>query len=418
MIYLPHWATHVEVMWEGPFLPAFLHRLASFSRLTLFDKRGVGLSDPVLLPDLPTLESWMEDITAVMDATSTERTSLVAGDAAGFMAMLFAASHPERTSALVLVNSTSRVRRATDYPAGAPDHVVEGVIDTTLATWGQPPSNPSLLIPSAVGDPEVGAFVARYQRATASPGTIAPMLRLCADADVRAVLPNIKVPTLVLHRSGDTYLRVGHGRYLAEHIPNATYVELPGVDHDPDVGDADSVLAEIQDFLIGERSIPVQDRLLTTVLFTDVVGSTRTAFALGDARWRTVLDRLDDASERHIRRFRGRTIKSTGDGHLAMFDGPARAIHCGRAITQSPRGLGLEVRVGLHTGEVEVRGSDIGGVTVHIAARVTGLAEAGEILTSRTVKDLVVGSGIEFADRGEHELNGVPDTWKLFAVED
>jgi class 3 adenylate cyclase len=417
LMYLPHWATHVEVMWESPQLPAFLRRLSSFSRLIVFDKRGVGLSDPVPLPQLPTLEAWMEDVTAVMEASGSDRVALLAGDVAGFIAMLFAACHPERTTALILVNSTCRVRRASDYPPGIPDDPLERYAEAMLETWGQQSSGRGAMDPSVVTDPDVQAFVLRYQRATASPGTIGPMLRLCVDADLRHVLPNIRVPTLVLHRTGDTYFRPDHGRYLADHIPNAKYVELPGADHDPDVGDVEPVLAEIQDFLTGERPHPLADRILTTVLFTDTVSSTGTAFVLGDANWRVVLDRLDDAAERHIRRFRGHLVKATGDGHLATFDGPARAIHCGRAIIEAARGLGLGMRVGIHTGEVEVRGTDIGGVAVHIASRINAMAEPGEVLVSSTVKDLAIGSGIEFTSRGEHALKGVPDTWRLFALD-
>lgn len=417
LMYLPHWATHVEAMWESPQLRVFLRRLASFSRLIVFDKRGVGLSDPVPLPQLPTLEAWMEDVTAVMDASGSDRVALLAGDVAGFIAMLFAACHPERTAALILVNSTCRVRRAPDYPPGIPDEPLARYAAAMLESWGQQTTGLSAMDPTVVADPDAQAFALRYQRATASPGTIEPMLRLCIDSDLRRVLPNIRVPTLVLHRTGDRYFRPDHGRYLADHIPDAKYVELPGDDHDPEVGDVEPVLAEIQDFLTGERPPPLADRILTTVMFTDTVSSTGTAFLLGDASWRVVLDRLDDAADRHLRRFRGQLVKATGDGHLAIFDGPARAIHCGRAIIEAARGLGLGMRVGIHTGEVEVRGTDIGGVAVHVASRINGLAEPGEVLVSSTVKDLATGSGIDLTSRGEHALKGVPGTWTLFAVD-
>ena len=394
LIYLPHWATHVEVMWEAPTLPVFLRRLASFSRLILFDKRGVGLSDPVPLPQLPTLEAWMEDITAVMAAIGSERVGLLAASYAGFIAMLFAASYPQRTSALILVNSTCRVRRASDYQPGLPDVLLEQYVERTLATWGQQVFSLGVIDPSVVTDPEWDSFVLRYQRAPASPGTIGPMLRMTVNADLRSVLSNIQVPTLILHRAQDMFMPVDHGRYLAEHIPDAKYIELPGADHDPDVGDAESVVAEVQDFLTGERPNPVADRFLTTVLITDVVGSTSRAFDVGDSRWRTLLDRLDSSATRHIERLHGRLIRETGDGHLATFDGPARAIHCARAIVESARGCGLELRAGLHIGKVEVRGRDIGGVTVHVAARISALAGPREILVSNMVKDLVVGSGL------------------------
>lgn len=358
----------------------------------------------------------MEDITAVLDAVGTTNVALVASDVAGFIAMLHAATHPERTSALVLVNSTCRVRLDHDYPAGIPDRVVDRFATDLLENWGQTPSTLEVMDPTASEDAELEAFVTRYQRATASPGTIEPMLRMCVDADLRSVLPNIGVPTLVLHRAGDRYFRPDHGRYLAAHIPDATYVELPGADHDPDVGDAESLLAEIQDFLTGERPAPVVDRVLTTVLFSDVVASTAVAYALGDAGWRSVLDRFDDASSRHVRRWRGRLVKATGDGHLATFDGPARAIHAARAMQETARGLGLQLRVGVHTGEAEVRGDDVRGVAVHIASRVTDLAAAGEVVVSSTVKDLVIGSGIEFTDKGAFELRGIPSTWRLYTV--
>ena len=296
LVYMPHWATNVEVMWESAHFGRFLRRLASFSRLIVFDKRGVGLSDPVSLPYLPTLESWMEDATAVLDAVGSPRAALVAGDAAGYIACLFAASHPERTSALVLINSTARVRRDLDYPDGLPDHVAEWFIETMTTTWGRQAPLAAAMDP---GEAEERAFIMRYQRATASPGVIAPMLRMCVDTDLRTVLPTVRVPTLVLHRRDDQYLRVAHGRYLAEHIPGASYVELPGADHDPEVGDSEAIAAEIQEFLTGERPRVELDRILATVVFTDIVDSTGRAAALGDARWIELLNRLDAAVQLH-----------------------------------------------------------------------------------------------------------------------
>jgi pimeloyl-ACP methyl ester carboxylesterase/class 3 adenylate cyclase len=414
VVYMPHWATNVEVMWESKHVARFCRRLAEFSRVILFDKRGVGLSDPVPLPHVPTLESWMEDVTAILDALSLDQAALVAGDAAGFIAALFAATHPERTSRLVLVNSTSRVRRADDYPVGLPDHVAEWFINTLTSTWGQ--NTPMAAAVAPVPGADRAEFITRYQRATASPGVLAPMLRLCVDADIRSILPSIRVPTLVLHRRDDQYLRVGHGRYLGEHIPGAHYVELPGSDHDPHFGDADSVLAEIQEFLTGERPTQPSDRLLATVVFTDMVESTPYAARVGDAQWLELLDRLDRAVERYSARFRGEVIKSTGDGHLVIFDAPGRAIQWAESLLDAARGLEVQLRVGIHTGEIDRRGSDVAGVAVHIASRVSKLSGPGQILVTNTVRDLVVGSGIKFSEVGSRELKGISGAWGLLSV--
>ena len=415
LVYMPHWASNVEVMWENGHLAYFLKRLGGFARLIMFDKRGVGLSDPVAHPHMPPLESWVDDTTAVLDEVGVDRTTIVAHGVGGLLAILFAASHPERTSSLVLINSTARFRRAPDYPEGLPDHLVDRFVETMLSNWGSE-GHPLAVAasPSLDADSEEREFVARYQRASASPGVIAQMMPLTIDADVRALLPSIRVPTLVLHRLENPYMRIGHGRYLGSHVEGARYVELPGPDHDPEAGDSDALIAEIQEFLTGERPTPVSDRVLATLVFTDVVASTQRVASLGDAAWRRVLDRLEQSASRLADQFRGDLIKSTGDGHLVVFDAPGRAIQWARAVMESARGLEIELRAGIHSGEIERRGADIAGLAVHIASRVADLSAGGQILVTSTVKDLVVGSGLEFAVAGSHNLKGVPGAWDLF----
>jgi class 3 adenylate cyclase len=416
LVWMPHWATHIEMLWEEPLAAAFLQGLASFSRVVMFDKRGVGLSDPVALAPPPTVESWVEDLSAVLDAVGSQRAAVAASDVAGFIAVLFSATHPDRTTALILVNATARLRRGPDYSIGLPDHLAERLVAAFEERWGTGDVTPGLMDPSLAHDETWRAWAHRYQRATASPGTMVPMLRMLLDTDVRAVLPVIRVPTLVLHRADDAYLRADHGRYLADHIPGARYVELPGRDHTPAVGDADSILAEMQSFLTGDWPMSRSERVLTTVMFTDIVGSTAKAAELGDRGWKELVDTYDRFVLRQLDRFRGRQVKSTGDGTLATLDGPRRAIACAVAIREGVRALGLEVRAGLHAGEVDLRGEDLAGIAVHLAERVCSSAGPGEVLVTRTVVDLVAGSGITFEDRGKHELKGVPAPWRLFAV--
>ena len=414
VVFMPEWVGHVELRWGEPRIASFLRRLASVARVMLFDKRGVGLSDPVSLSELPSLETWADDVMAVLDDVGSERAAIVATGVGGPMAMMFAAMHPERAAALVLVNTTARIRRAPDYPAGVPDRVVEallrqpeggGVVRDVF--WG-----------TDAEDQRAVAWFERYRRASASPGTRAAMLRMTTGADVRHVLGAIRVPTLVLHRRDDASTRVEHGRYLAEHIPNARLIELDGSDHQFFRGDTQTLLNHIAEFVSGHRAKIEADRVLATVLFTDIVDSTGHADRLGDARWRDLLDSYDLIVRQEIEAFRGRHVKMTGDGTLATFDGPARAVRCAEAITDAVRSLGIEIRSGLHVGEIELRGeNDVAGMAVHVAQRVQATAEANEILVSRTVVDLVIGSGIDFEDRGEHELKGVPGTWRMFAVE-
>ncbi len=416
LVWMPHWATHLEMLWEDPLSAAFFQGLASFSRVILFDKRGVGLSDPVALAAPLTVESWTEDLSAVLDAVGSQRAAVAASDMAGFIALLFSATHPDRTTALVLVNATARVRRAPDYPIGLPDHLTEWLVAAYDDGWGSAAPTLAIMDPSVADKEGYLAWVSGYQRATASPGTIGPMVRMLLATDVRAVLPAIRVPTLVLHRADDAYVRADHGRYLADHIPGARYVELPGADHTPELGDADAIVAQMQSFLTGDWPITAPDRVLTTVMFTDIVGSTALAAELGDRRWKEVLQTYDGFVLRQLDRFRGRRVKSTGDGTLATVDGPRRAIACAVAIRDGVRALGLEVRAGLHAGEVELHGEDLAGIAVHLAERVCSSAKPSEVLVTRTVVDLVAGSGITFEDRGDHALKGVPGTWRLYSL--
>jgi pimeloyl-ACP methyl ester carboxylesterase len=417
LVLIPGWATHVEAMWDERFLARFLTRLSSFSRLILFDKRGVGLSDPVPMPVLPTVEEWMDDVDIVMEAAGSQRAALVAADQAGPMAILFAATYPDRLSALVLVNSSARTVRAPDYPIGVPEVVVQAYIDTLEENWAREGVALEVSAPSVADDEEFRRWAGRYQRQTVSLGMMLAMTKVIPFMDARHALPTISVPTLIVHRADDQYFLVDHSRYLAEHIPNARLIELPGADHLFWVGDADPMLAEIQEFVTGERPTDIDvDRVLATVLFTDIVGSTEHTADAGDRAWRDLLDRHDAMVRRQLERFGGREVNTTGDGFLATFDGPARAIRCATAIRDGARQIGMEIRAGLHTGEIERRGSDVAGIAVSIATRVMTAATGGEVLVSRTVTDLVAGSGIAFDDRGEHELKGVPGRWALYAV--
>lgn len=394
----------------------FFERLSSFSRLIIFDKRGTGLSDPVA--EVPTLEQRIDDVRAVMDAAGSERAALFGISEGGPMSVLFAATHPERASALVLHGAMGRTTEAPDYPWASPAEALRESADEFIAPyWGQDAQGMiELFAPSFADNPRAAEFTARMERSAASPAMVEQIFEMFLDIDVREILPTIRVPTLVLHRHGDRVVYRRAGEELAEQIPGARYVELPGIDHLPWAGDAEAVVGEIEEFLTGARSIAEPDRVLATVMFTDIVGSTERAAELGDARWRELLAEHQAAVQRELERFRGRQVKTLGDGSLATFDGPARAIRCGRAIAETARSSALEVRVGLHSGEVEVMDDDVGGIAVHIAARVGALAGAGEVLVTSTVKDLVAGSGIAFADRGAQQLKGIPDEWRLFAA--
>jgi class 3 adenylate cyclase len=416
LVYVPGWVSNIELMWEEPGYAGFLERLASFSRLIIFDKRGTGLSDPVPLDQLPTLEQRMDDVRAVMDAVGSERAALLGHSEGGNMCVLFTATYPDRTAALVLVGCYAKRIRSDDYPwAPAPDDR-DREIEETESRWGSPDMLRALA-PSKANDQAFERWVGRYLRQSASPKAAAALLRMNTHIDVREILPTIRVPTVLIYRTDDADVHVDEGRYIAAQIPGARFVELPGEDHLLWTGDSAAILDEIEEFLTGVRRGPEPDRVLATVLFTDVVGSTELATRLGDRAWRDLLARHHAAIRRELDRWRGREVDTAGDGFLATFDGPARAIRCAVAAAESVRGLGMQIRAGVHTGEVEVANGDLRGIAVHIGSRVSGLAGAGEVLVSRTVADLVAGSGIVLADRGEHELKGVPGTWQVYAVE-
>ncbi|HEV8602269.1 MAG TPA: adenylate/guanylate cyclase domain-containing protein [Gaiellaceae bacterium] len=405
----------IEVQWDQPDLAAFLERLAAVGRLICFDQRGSGVSDPVSLRELRSLELWMDDIHVVMDEVQSENAVLYGIGGGGTMSMLFAATYPQRVSGLILVNSFARLSRAPDYPWGRGPELEDEVLDVMRTGWGRGVFL-DLVAPSRVGDEAFRQWWARYQRVGASPGTVLSMRQMLAEIDVRDVLPSIRAPTLILHRAGTTWNRVEHGRYLAEHIPGAKYVELPGVDHFSFIGDSEAVLREVEQFVAGIAGPPESDRQLSTVLFTDIVGSTKLAAEIGDRRWSEVLEAQRALVRRELERYRGREVDTAGDGFFATFDGPARAVRCARVLRDSVRPLGIEIRAGLHTGEVEVLKEGLAGVAVHIGQRVLAEASPGEVLVSSTVKDLTAGSGLEFDDRGLHALKGVPDEWRLFAV--
>ena len=409
-------ATHVELQWESPPFAHFFERISSFSRLIIFDKRGTGLSDPVT--EAPTLEERIDDVRAVMDAAGSQRAALFGISEGGPMSVLFAATHPDRVIALVLHGAMGRTTEAPDYPWASPAEALrESASEFIAPYWGQQAEGMvELFAPSFADDPEAVEFTARMERSAASPAMVQQIFEMFLDIDVRAVLPTIRVPTLVLHRRGDRVVNRRAGEELAAQIPGARYLELPGIDHLPWAGDSEAVLGEIEEFLTGTRSAPEPERVLATVMFTDIVGSTERAAELGDARWRELLSAHQAAVRRELMRFRGVEVKTLGDGCLATFDGPARAIRCGRGIAEAARSLGLGVRVGLHSGEVELMEDDLGGIAVHIAARVGALASGGEVLVSSTVKDLVAGSGIRFVDRGSQHLKGIADEWRLFAA--
>jgi class 3 adenylate cyclase len=405
---------HVELVWDNEPATRFLEGLGSFARVINFDRRGSGLSDPVA--EAPTLEQRMDDVRAVMDAAGSERAALMGISEGVSMCILFAATYPDRTQALVAYGGMARATADDDYPWANPaGALVEAGTELIGPHWGQGASV-EFAAPSQADNPDTRAFFGRLERSTASPGMLRSLVAMFLDIDVRDVVPTVHVPALVLHRRHDPLVNVGNGRWLAEHLPDARLVELPGEDHNPWYQDADITIGEIQKFLTGTRGSVEAERTLATVLFTDVVDSTRTAAELGDERWRQLLERHHRIVREAIVGFGGREVKSIGDGFMATFDGPARAIRCARAIVESSADAGLRVRAGVHTGECEVMGDDIGGIAVHIAARVSALAEPSEVLVSRTVKDLVAGSGIDFADRGTHTLKGVPDTWQLYAA--
>jgi class 3 adenylate cyclase len=416
ILLLDQWFGHVDAQWDVAPVAELRERLATFGRLIMFDKRGTGLSDPIPTSSLPTLEEFMGDIPAVMDTVGSERAAMIANIGGGILAMPFAAAHPEPVSSLILIDCFARFLEAPDFPIGAPYEALAPALDLAEGDTGRGVMV-DLFAPSVANDERLRRAWARYERSAATPGSTKAIVRLIYESDVRDILPAIRVPTLVVHRAEANGFGVEHGRYLATHIPGAKYVELPGRDNLIWAGDQDAVVAEIQDFVTGIRPAPDPRRVLATVMFTDIVGSTQLAAELGDGRWQGLLADHNRLVRRQIERFGGHEVRVVGDGFLATFDGPARAVRYALAIRDGVRDLGLEIRAGLHVGEIELLPDDIAGLAVHIGARVSALAGPGEVLTSSTIKDLVVGSGLKFDDRGSHQLKGVPGEWRLSAAQ-
>jgi class 3 adenylate cyclase len=416
LLFVTGWLTQLEQLWEAPANRRFLERLTSFGRLILFDSRGTGLSERVL--ESYTLEQETRDALAVLDAAGSERAALLTYAQGGLVGAMLAAEHAERVGALIMYASIARTSWAPDYDWAMTAEEREALSERNLASWGEIDSDAmSASAPSMVDDPALVAWFARMQRLAASPGEARIITRAMVDLDVRHLLPRIRVPTLVMHRPNEHVWDVRHSRYLAENIQNARYVELEGIDSLPFIGDSDAIVEEVEEFLTGVRTGGEFARALLTVLFTDIVDATAHAARLGDGRWRDLLAHHDEQVRAELARFGGREVKTVGDGFLATFDGPpSRALRCALAITRAARELGIEVRVGGHTGECELIGDDVGGMAVHIASRVAALAGAGEVLVSGTVFGTVVGGPFTFADRGLHELKGVPGPWPLFAL--
>jgi class 3 adenylate cyclase len=415
IVMLTQWFSNVDSQWDVPPLAEFIRRIGRFGRVLTFDKRGTGVSDPVRASELPSIEEWMDDLRAVMDDSGVEQAVLVANLASSFMAMVFAATYPARVRALVMVNAYPRFTQGADYPWGFDAGQMDKIVERTRRMWGK-----GMLLrqfaPSLLGDATLVELESRYERQAASPGTAIPMTRMINLIDVRSVLPAITVPTMLISRADA--VPAGHRRYVADHILGARYVELAGDDQLMWAGDQDALVGEIQEFVTGVRPVAEPDRVLATILFTDIVGSTRLAVEHGDRAWRDLLERHHALVRGELARFRGREVDTAGDGFLAVFDGPGRAVRCASAAVRGVRSLGIEIRAGLHTGEVEVAGDAVRGIAVHIGARVSALAGASEVLVSSTVRDLVAGSGLQFEDRGSHELKGVPGQWRILAVVD
>jgi class 3 adenylate cyclase/esterase/lipase len=406
---------------EEPHWERYVSRLASFSRIIRSDMRGVGLSDPLSPAEEPTLESAVRDVVAVLDAVGADRVAVLGPGLGGAIGLLLSATHPQRVRALVLVNSTARWVRDDDYPYGYRAKDLERWIEATTDATGESEvpdelNDAVLYAKSLASDTMFRQWWSRASKRGAGPAAARALARMYGQVDVRSILPAVSVPTLVLHRRDQAMLEMGHAQYLADHIEGSMLVELPGADTLPFSGDIDELIDPIEEFLTGSHGTGQADRILATVMFIDIVGSTRQLAELGDRRWHDLLRNHNSMVKRQVERFRGRLVKRIGDGALMTFDGPARAISCARSVVSGAQQLGVDLRAGLHTGEIELLDDDIGGIAVNIAARVVDLGGANEILVSRTVTDLVAGSGIEFEDRGEHELKGVPGSWRLFAV--
>lgn len=414
LLFVPGWVSHIEYAWEEPTFAPFLERMASFSRLILLDRRGTGLSDPV--DQLPTLEERMDDLVAVLDAAGSERSFLFGISESGPMCILFAATYPERTAGLLLCNTFATNMRSEDHPWAMSHEAWDQLQQLVDESWGTG-ITARIFAPSRADDEAFVRSWARFERRAVSKGAMRKIFGMISDTDVRRVLPSITVPTLVVHRTGDQGTRVEGGRYLAEHIPGASIVEVPGKDHFPWVGDTEAILEEVEQFVTGTRSAAQPERILATVLFLDIVDSTRHLAEWGDRRWRELLGQFYSILRENLEQSRGREIDTTGDGLFAAFDGPARAIRCACRASKAIGSLGIAIRAGLHTGECDVIGDKLSGIAVHVGARVCAAAGPNEVLVSSTVKDLVAGSGLRFEDRGFQELKGVPDEWRLYAVE-
>jgi class 3 adenylate cyclase len=415
IVLVPDWVTNLEALREEPTIAAFLDRLASFSRLILFDKRGSGLSDPVPLGAVPTPEAWMDDVLTVLDDMDCESAALFGHAEGGPMSILFAATYPKRTKALVLADTCARRLRSHDYPYGIPEEAARNYIQAAIDTWGTGRST-LVLSPDLAQNPLFLATRGRLERLAMSPAQFAALYPATYELDVRPLLPAVRVPTLVLHRQDNPYIRSDNGRFLAERVPGARYIELEGDSHLFHAGDSAAMLDAVQQFLIGTKEAPDVDRVLATVLFTDIVASTELLGRLGDRGWRDLLERHHAVVRNEIERFRGRLVDTAGDGFFATFDGPARAVRCALAVRDLVQSLGIEVRAGVHTGEVEVSGPWVRGIAVHIGARVMSASAASQVLVSRTVRDLVAGSGLDFEEQGSRRLKGVEGEWELFSA--
>ena len=408
-MFVPGFISNLDLAWEEPYRARVWTRLAAFARLIMFDKRGTGLSDRTV--GVPTLEERMDDVRAVMDAVDSEQAALFGISEGGAMSLLFAATYPERTRALVLYGAYGHFRSWV-----LPPDRIEGALERMEKNWGTGDSL-RLFAPSVASDETFKLAWARFERLGASPSAVVALMRMNSEIDVRPILPSIQVPTLIIHRQGDVRVNVEAGRFMARQIPNAKYLELPGSDHLLWTGETDRILDEVEEFLTGSRSAIESDRVLATVLFTDIVNSTKRAETIGDRAWHDVLDRHNALVRREISRHRGHEVRTMGDGFLATFDGPARSIRCALAINEGVEALGLQVRAGLHTGEVEIADNDLSGIAVHIASRVATMAKPGQVLVSNTVRDLVAGSNIRFRDEGCHSLKGITESVRLFAAE-
>lgn len=416
VVYVPGFASAIDAQWDVPGVCRFFERMASYARVIVFDRRGSGSSDHLPLDALPTWEEWAEDLRAVLDAAGSERAAIVAEFESGPWGLLFAASHPERTNALVLWNSFAKYLRSDDFPFGADPARFEDLAQRTKRLWGSL-DMVRILNPSLADDPVAGPAFARVLRASATPRAAAAMYRYWGTLDARDALRLINVPTLIMRRSTLPVMNVEVARHLAQSIKGARYVEVPGSDVFIWANEDDGTQEALEEFLTGAPPSRSSERIFATVVFTDIVGATERLVSVGDRRWKGLLGQHDRILKDQIERARGRLVDSTGDGVLATFDGPARAIRCAMAIRDALREIGLQIRVGIHAGEIEIRdGSDVGGFAIHLAARVMALAGADEILCSRTVRDLVAGSGLVFKDRGTHALKGFPDAWDLYAV--